>query len=644
MAISLTALLLESTLGAFAAGLRPEPDVSVSEWAEQYRIVGKPSPEPGPWRTSRVPYVRAIMDDLSPSSPVEIVALMKAAQGAGTECGLNAVGCWMHRYPDSCLIVQPTTKTAKHFVRTRLDRLIDSCPVLREIVAAPRSRDASNTITLKEYGPGRDTLAIVGANSGVDLRSYPSRYAWMDEVDGYPMDLDHEGDPTELVIQRTAAFRRRKIFMLSTPTLEQVSLIYRWYQRGDQRKFHVPCPLCDHFQPLIWYAGKDQVGGLRWPKGQPDQVRYQCQRCGDMFEEWRKVDLLQRGEWWPTEPSMGGGKIHSYQINALYYPYGWPENAWTNLAAKWEADHRDPLKRKTFINLKLGEPYKDPAEAKADADALMARRESYGPELPLAVAVLTAGVDVQANRLEAELVGWGKDEESWSIEYRVFPGDTSKLAGSADHPSPWEQLEAWLLSEVCNEAGLALSIRACCIDARYNREAVRKFCAERWGRRIWAIVGQEGQRPVWPTKAKRQRGILPPPFTVGVDAAKESVYARLKVMEPGPSYCHFPSGRDRDYFEMLTAEIRVPDYTGPVPKFQWRKKTAGARNEALDTRVYAYAALVGLAMQKGMRLNEEAERIRQQIHALAAPKPTAVPAPEKTKSSDWLGGRGNNWL
>lgn len=616
---------------SFARGIRPEPEITVSQWADMHRIVPKPSPEPGQWRTDRVPYAREIMDNLSPSSPVNITVLMKAAQGAGTEILLNAFGCWMHRYPDSAMLVQPTTKTAKRFVRTRLDRMIDACPSLREIVAKPRAHDSSNTTTQKDFGG--DSLIITGANSGAELRSNPIRYLGLDEVDGYPTDLDGEGEATELALQRTAAFRNRKVFMLSTPTLEDTSAIYKWFQRGDQRHFYVPCPLCGHEQPLIWFPkeGAGVPGGLRWPKGEPEKARYQCVACGDMFEEWRKIEMLARGEWVAAAPSVGQGPdtiVRSYSINALYYPYGWPESKWTNLAAKWDADHSDPVKRKSFINLKLGQPYKDPAEAKADTDTLMARREAYGPEVPVAVGVITVGADVQANRIEAESVGWCKDEESYSLEYRVFLGDTEK-------PEVWAEFDEWLKTEYLSESGVTLSIRATCVDSRFRKEVVRKWCANRWSRKVWAIVGQDGQnRPVWSTKAKRQRGAIPPPFTVGVDAAKESIYSRLKLERPGPGFAHFPAGRDRDYFEMLTAEVRVPDYTGPQPDFVWKKKSPGARNEALDARCYAYAALCGLVMTTAMRLNSEVDSIRRQaetksraIEAAAIQPVFAAPPP-----------------
>lgn len=601
---------------AYAAAWRPEPRLTVSQWADLHRVVGRPSPEQGPWRTDRVPYMREVMDRLTPGDPCQIVALMKAAQGAGTEGLLNAFGAWYHRYPDAGMLVQPTTKTAKQFVRVRLDPMIEATPALKSIAAPARSRSRSNTVALKEFQGA--TLAIVGANSGNDLRSYPGRYALMDEVDGYPPDLDGEGDPTELVIQRTAAYRNRKILMLSTPTLELTSIIWKWFQRGDQRHYYVPCPLCGHEQRLIWGADKAKrgiPGGVRWPKGEPHLARYQCEKCGDQFEEWRKIEILQRGQWVASAPEhyTAALPIRSYQINALYYPYGWPGNAWPALASAWESDHKEPIKLKTFVNLKLGEPYSDPAEAKADASTLFARRESYGPEIPARACLLTAGVDVQGDRLEAEIVGWGPDEESWGIEYRVFPGDTSKIKSEA-----WRNLDAWLASEFLSEMGVSLAVEAVCVDSGYHRATVQEFCGERIGRKVWATLGRAGQLPVWDQKARRTRGKYPPAVILGVDAVKEIIYSSLRVTEPGPRYCHFPQGYELHYFEMLTSEIRVPDYTGPIPRFEWRKKTSGARNESLDARVYAYSAMAKLVQSYGVKLSQKLESLQRL--AAAAPK------------------------
>lgn len=629
---------------AFAAGLRPDAQLTVSQWADEFRMVGKPSPEPGPWRTSRVPYTREIMDRLSPSDPCEIVALQKAAQGAGTEILNNALGCWMHRYPDSTMVVLPTLDLAKKYSRIRFDPFVEATPELRALIARQRSRDASNRTLLKEFGPGRDSLVFTGANSAPSLRSYPSRFVGMDEIDGYPDDVDNEGDPIDLVIQRTGAFHNRKIFMLSTPTLEDFSKINRWYKAGDQRQYYVPCPLCGWEQ--IFILGNErfvrgEAGGLRWPKGSPELARYQCEKCGDKFEEWRKNDMLPRGQWIANEPSnyragIVGSQIRSYHINALYYPYGWPENAWTNLAAMWDRVNKNPLARKTFVNLKLGLPYKDPAEVKADAATLKSRCEAYGPTLPHQVGALTLGVDVQPNRFVIELIGWGKDEESWSIEAQTILGDTSQLVSAdPDRPSVWEQLDDYMKGSWLSELNIELSIRAVCIDSGYNQQIVREFCHARAGRRIWAIKGKEGQdRPVWPSKLGKQRGKLPPPFIVGVDAGKEIIYSRLKIAVPGPGFCHFPVGRDRDYFDELTSEIRVPDYTGPVPKYQWKLKVVGQENHSLDARNYGYAALKGLEMLSSFRLNREVEKLRElaeaKISGKARPTIASLMKPQKS--------------
>lgn len=638
MSPSVEARLLNATLGAFAQAIRPQRPITVSQWADAHRVVTRPSPRPGPWETDFVPYVREIQDNLSPSSPVNITALMKAAQGAGTEAGLNAIGCWMDRYPDDIILSLPTSKVAKKFVYTRLDKMFEACEPLRRLVERG-SRKSGNSALLKTYGAGRDNLIVVGANSGNELRSSPARRAVMDEVDGCEADLDNEGSPDELLLQRLAAYRDFKLYLLSTPTLVDTSLIAKWYARGDQRLYHVPCPFCRHEQPLVF--GEDRVregrpGGLRWPKGDPEKVAYQCEHCGDVFEEWRKVGILKRGVWVPQKPErskLGDMLIRTYQLSALYYPYPWPGNSWVNLAANWEEGHKDPVKRKSFINLKLGLPYSDPTEAKADADTLLARRESYGPEVPGGVAILTFGADVQGNRIEAELVGWGRDEESWSIDYRVFPGDTSKLVNGGR--SPWEQLDQWIRGDWLSEMGMPLAVAGGCVDAGYNSQTVRQWCGERAGRRIWAIIGRPGQvLPVWPARAARKAGRAaryPASVVVGVDAAKDVFFSRLRIADFGPGFVHIPTARDRDWCEMVTSEVCVPDYSSPVPKRVWKKKVSGARNEALDCRNYAYAALVALQLTSALRLNQEhdalvrlAEQRRQDLLTHGAPQPRPV--------------------
>lgn len=623
---------------AYVEGLRPKPDLTVSQWADANRILGKGSPEPGPWRTDRVPFLRELMDNLSLYSPVEQTHLMKAAQGGGTEVILNASLYLADMGAGDVLILEPTTNTAKRFAKRRIDPAIQLCASLRSKFVTQKSRDKRNTITLKEFPGG--SLRISGANSAAELRSDPIPYLLIDEADAMAADLEGEGDPIELAIQRTAAFSNRKILALSTPTLERLSKINRLYLAGDQRHFYVPCPFCDHGQELIWWA-KDRPGGLRWPKGKPEEARYQCERCSKEFEEWRKTDISLRGQYIPHAPGNGGGKIRSYSINALIYPYGWPGSSWVNLAAQWERDHKDPIKRKTFWNLKLGLPYSDPADSKADAATLHSRRESYGPQIPARAAVLTVGADVQGNRIEAELVAWGPDEECWGIEYRVFPGDTSRLVSrDPANPSPWEVFDRWLQQERMSALGIPLSVRAACVDSSAFTQVVTQFCGERIGRHVWAIKGVAGNAPVWSHKSRKSRGKWPPPQILGVDTIKEIVYASLRIVDPGPRFAHFPVSNDYDlhYFDMLTAEIRVPDYSGPIPRFEWRLKRQGQRNESLDARGYAYGAVVGLQQTMAVNLALELEHLQRQhdMHATYEKKQSIQGARpnEKPVSSD----------
>lgn len=595
----------------FAGGLRPPPDITVSEWADKCRILARNSPEPGPWRTDRVAYMREIQDNLSVHSGVEMTVLVKAAQGAGTEGLLNSVGYQIDCVGGDVLIVLPTTGIAKKFSRTRVTPLLTFSPTLRNKVAPVKSRDSSNTILLKEYSAG--TILLTGANSASGLRSDPIPFLVMDEEDAYPLDIDGEGNPGDLAIQRTATFRNRRILRISTPTILQFSHIWTAFLSGDQRYFHIPMPCCGARHALVWSYKDGRRGGIVWPKGKPEEARYQCESCGELWDEWFKTDALPKGQWVPSHPGNGNGKIRSYQINSLYYPYGWPGSSWPNLALQFKRDSQDPVRFKTFWNLKLGLPWDDPSEARLDADVLYSRREAYSADLPLpaGIALITAGVDVQGDRIECEAVGWGPDEESWSLEYRVFPGDTSNLTTVLGN-SPWQLLDQWLQSEWLSEMGMTLGIRAAGVDSGYNTQIVTQFCGERLQRQIHATKGKDGvSRPVYSQKAIHRRGKFPSPQLCGVDTAKEHVYAGLKVVQPGPRFSHFPNapGYERNYFEMLTAEVRIPNYTKPSPTFEWKKKRTGSRNEALDCRVQAYWALTYLQQAMLVDLRGEWNRL-----------------------------------
>jgi phage terminase large subunit GpA-like protein len=295
---------------AAAAGACPDPLLTVSEWADSYRTLSqRASAEPGPWRTERTPYLREIMDCLSPSSPVETVVLMKGAQVGGTECGNNWIGYVVHQAPGPMLAVQPTVEMAKRNSKQRIDPLIEESAALRELVSDPRSRDSGNTMLAKEFPGG--LLVMTGANSAIGLRSMAARYLFCDEVDAYPGDVDGEGDPVKLALARTRTFARRKVFMVSTPKITGMSRIESAFEDSDQRFYWVPCPRCEKYQTL-------RFAQIRWPKGEPELGLYICEHCEGAIENHEKHWMLERGEWRAAAP--GPGKAAGFHLSSLYSP------------------------------------------------------------------------------------------------------------------------------------------------------------------------------------------------------------------------------------------------------------------------------------------------------------------------------------
>jgi phage terminase large subunit GpA-like protein len=594
---------------AYFRGLRPDPLLLVSQWADRHRMLSSvSSSEPGSWRTNRTPYLREVMDCLSPSSPVERVIFMSGSQLGKTEAGLNWLGYIMHQSPGPILMVQPTVDMAKTYSKQRLDPLVEASPALRDLVREPRSRDSGNTVLAKEFSGG--ILRITGANSAAGLSSMPVRFLFLDEVDRYPGDVDGEGDPVALAVQRTVTFANRKVLMTSSPTIKGFSRIEAAFDESDKRRYWVPCPFCKEEQVLVWAQ-------VRWPKGEPERACYVCIHCEKEIPEHRKGWMLENGRWIAEAP--GDGLVAGFHLSSLYSPLGWV--SWGDVAVEHQLVYRDPARLKTWCNTKLGETWEESAE-QLDSDDLMERRERFGPMLPPGIVVLTAGVDVQDDRIEVEVVGWGRDEESWSVDYRVLWGDPSG-------PAVWQDLETLLHHGYPHSRQLPDTlIRAVAIDTGgHHTLQAYAFCRTRQERRVWAIKGRGGMGvPIWPRRSSRNNKGKVPLFIVGVDGCKEATFARLRLKEPGPGYCHFPLDRDAEWFRQLTAEKVTTRYHKGRPIREWIKKSHD-RNEALDCRCYNLAALHGL-MSIGLQLNREADRL-ENVQMKSASEESVIRPPAK---------------
>ncbi|OPB30039.1 phage terminase large subunit family protein [Bartonella sp. WD12.1] len=580
---------------------QPDPPYTVSQWADKNRYLSTvASAEPGLWRTKRTPYLREIMDNLSSYVPVEKTVVMKGAQIDMSEAGLNFCGYAIHHSPGPVLYVMPTVEMAKKVSKTRLDPMIKASPALSERISPARARDSGNTMFSKEFDGG--VLMLTGANSAAGLRSMPIRYLVLDEVDGYPLNVDGEGDPVNLAEARTATFIQRKIFKLSTPTHRDTSRIAKDFVLGDQRYYNVPCDGCGTLQPIVWSQ-------IKWPKGAPEQAVFVCAHCGHEHAEHRKEDLLseERGACWiPTQEPIRP-RLRSYHISALYSPW----MTWGECALKFLESKDDPALLQTFVNIILGEPWEDKSGEVIDPDSLYAQREDY-PLAPAKAVLLTAGIDVQNDRLELEVVGWGRGEESWNIDYQVLPGDPSSL-------DVWDQLDEYLQKRWPHPGFKdGIKIAAACIDTGGNHtQDVYNYVRPREGKRIWGIKGHAGSRPVWPRRpSKNNKGQINL-YIVGVDSAKDTITRRFKKSGPeasGAGATHFHKNLDREYFEQLTAEKKVIKYFKGHQRIEWHKSET-ARNEALDCRVYAYAALQGLILA-GLNLNKEVDILEERLKRL----------------------------
>lgn len=578
-------------------GLESDPIQTATEWADKHRFLSSvSSSEPGKWKTERTPYLKEIMDCLSPTHPCEKVVFMKGAQVGGTECGNNWMGFCICNAPGPMLIVNPTTETAKRTSRMRIDPAIENCPALREKIKSPRSRDSGNTMLMKEFPGG--ILIMTGANSPVGLRSLPVRYLFLDEVDGFPDEAGTEGDPVDLAVQRTATFNNRKIFVVSTPTIKDASRIEQAFLEGDQRYFYVPCPHCGHYQVLRWR------NVIFDPKNLTEAV-YKCEECEAIWHDYQKELILKKGRWIPTNPDANPGVV-SFHLSSLYSPHGW--TSWTSIAREFLDSKDDPSRLQVWTNTKLAETWEDMAGQQIDPTSLMVRREKWGPELPRQVVILTCGVDVQDNRLELEIVGWGRGEESWSIDYHVLYGDPST-------PELWAQLDEVLSRKYPHSKEVPdLPIAATCIDSGgHYTDYVINYCHARRLHGIFAIKGVGGVgKPIWPATASKSYTTKKPVYLIGVNDAKDILMRRLHLEDSsGPGIWHFPMDRESDWFEQVTNEVASKKLSKGRLIREWVPRKAGVRTEGLDCRVYAYAALRGLVRNFRLNLDLGADKLAE---------------------------------
>lgn len=554
---------------------------------------------------------------------VSRVVLMFASQLGKTEALLNYIGYRMHLDPAAILMIQPTLEMAEGYSKDRVSPMLRNSPALREILPDPRTRDSGQTLLHKEYPGGHLTLG--GSNSPAGLAGRPIEVLLLDEIDRYEVSAGREGDPIELAEARLTNYWNARRIEVSSPGDRGASKIETAWEASDQRRYHVPCPHCGELQVLYFSEQwrpkgmPEERGYLRWDKGEdgrPTNVRYVCVGCQGEIREEHKADMLARGTWIAEKPFEGTA---GFWLNALYSPW-FP---WAKLVRQFYQVKNHPLRLKVFVNTRLAELWEEPGEA-VESSPLFARREVYPAEVPAGALVLTAGVDVQDDRLEGEVVGWGLGEESWSIRYAVVYGDTSQL-------EVYERMdEELLLRQYESELGGKMRVVCACVDTGHRSTTVGAFCRPRQPRMVYAVKGDEGWKREITRLSKQRSGKKRRPWKlwiVGVDPVKALIYQRLRATRKQRGYCHFPAfpEYDEDHFAQLVAEKLVTRYVKGFALRSWVK--VHERNEALDCRVYAYAALDILSPRMSMYTKLAEARAR----AGADPDHPGPPDPEAPK-------------
>ena len=596
----------------FQRGFKPPPVLTVSEWADRYRFLTTgTSGEPGPYQTKRTPYMKEIMDSLSPMikdergrvimNPIRCVVFMKGSQVGGTDAALNWIGHGMTQYPGPDFAVHPTVENGERWSKIKLDAMIAACPELQKLISKFTGRTSGNEILRKDYIGG--SLTISGSNSAAGLRQISVRRVLLDDMDGFATDAGGEGSPIILIQKRQTSFIDAMTFMVSTPTTDGLSQIQKAYADTDQREYHVPCLACGELDKITW----DKI---IYDEQKPQDARYQCQQCGHLHTNADKTKLLAWGRWVATAtakyPNWKG-----YHLSALYLPPGW--TSWGDQAQEFQQAEGHPENMRAFVNTVLGETWKDDTSQEMSPDSLIARREPYSrEELPDGVIIITAGVDVQGDRIEIQIDGYGVGMEYWLIDHIIIHGDPAvvDIRPSHNNVTIWRQAINTLTKPYRHPRFGNMIPLATAIDTGGNNTmAVYTFCksASRMINNLWAIKGNDGKRPIWPRHARRSaRGKLPL-FIVGVDGAKQNIYSTSLIKEAGPGFRHYPEWCPPDYFQQLFAERKNLYWQNGHPRERWILQS-GRRNEALDLSVYSLAALQGL-ISAGIDLNARAEKL-----------------------------------
>jgi len=567
--------------------LRPPEDLTVSEWADKYRMLStESSAEPGPWNTARTPYLKEVMDAFSDIN-VRHIVMVSASQVGKSELENNIIGYIIEQDPGSILFIQPTNQDAREYSKLRIAPMFRDTPVLAKRIGPQKSRDSGNTIMQKSYPGG--ILTMTGSTEAHALASKPIRYVIGDERDRWATNAGNEGDPWQLAMARQITFYNAKSVEVSTPTIKGSSAIETAFYKGTMERWCVACPSCGEYHNIVFADIRYEYDTITTNNKKSYRVRevyYVCPNCGAIAYE--KEIKRQPAKWIAENPEAYKNGTRSFWLNTFVSPW----QSWDKIILKYLEARGSTTQLQVVYNTQFGELWEDRGGLE-DEDTYMARRELYDAELPDGVLVLTCGVDTQDDRLEYEVVGYGIHNETWGIR-------RGQIMGRPDNPETWQTLDDIIdhVYRFSNGKGLKVSMTLVDEGGHFTQD-VRLQCMQRIGKKVFACKGFYGDRPY--TQPPKQMKIVLQgkyigmcwQYQIGVDAGKQNIMDNMRVQQPGSRYCHFPVNDDRGYghqfFVGLLSEHLVYKENRRYP-WQWEKIPGHERNEPLDCRNYANAA------------------------------------------------------
>lgn len=615
---------LNRVISKVMEGLKPPTNFTVSEWAEaKRRLSSESSAEPGPWRTSRTPYLREPMDAFT-EPKIRRIVMVAASQVGKSELINNIIGYIIDEDPGSILFVHPTTIDAKEFSKLRIAPMIRDCPSLNKKVVAPKSRETGNTILQKTYPGG--ILTMCGSTEAHSLASKPIRYVFGDERDRWAASAGNEGDPWELAMARQTTFYNAKAVEVSTPTIKGISPIEASYSEGTMERWKSRCPSCGEYHEIRFndirydYTTDIVTGKITY---HIDKITYICPGCGYVSNE---AEMKRQPAHWEAEnPGAIEHGVRSFWLNA--FVSSWV--SWERIILKYLKAKGNTRKMQVVYNTAFGELWEDRGDVQ-DEVGLLARREEYAAELPEGVLALTAGLDTQDDRMEYEIVGHGKDGETWGLEKGL-------VLGRPDDNAVWRKLDDKVFDRVLHfEDGIGLRVSVSFVDeGGHFTQTVREQCRKRVRKKVFAIKGRGGPDIPYTSPPKKQKIVVNGmivgscwQYQLGVDAGKQIIMDDLKVTKPGSNYCHFPMRDDYGptYFASLLSEHLVYKSDRKQP-WVWEKIVGHERNEALDCRNYAMAGFRALSLN----LDAIERRLKMARGTTVSDAPIAIPAPAPKK-------------